>query len=103
MELLAPGMGPPAVLETGRVDSEKYTGFAWGMGPHRIAMSRHGIADIRLLYDSDVRFLAQFAGGGRGAPRAPRPRGCWGRRPRPRTPPRAAPPPPPPRPAPRPP
>ena len=65
MEILGSGMVHPAVLETGRVDSEKYTGFAWGMGPHRIAMSRHGIADIRLLYDSDVRFLAQFAGGAR--------------------------------------
>src|SRR5260370_41800892 len=82
MELLAPGMGPPAVLETGRVDSEKYTGFAWGMGPHRIAMSRHGIADIRLLYDSDVRFLAQFAGGARGSwPPPARPRWWRARRP----------------------
>jgi phenylalanyl-tRNA synthetase alpha chain len=65
LEILGSGMVHPAVLETGRVDPEKYSGFAWGMGPHRIAMSRHGIADIRLLYDSDVRFLAQFAGGAR--------------------------------------
>src|SRR3989454_323321 len=53
------------VLENCGVDSERYTGFAWGMGPERIAMSRHGIPDIRVLMESDVRFLAQFAGGAR--------------------------------------
>ncbi len=62
MEILGSGMVHPAVLENCGVDSEKYTGFAWGMGPHRIAMTRHGIPDIRLLFESDVRFLAQFAG-----------------------------------------
>ncbi|HYT03263.1 MAG TPA: phenylalanine--tRNA ligase subunit alpha [Gemmatimonadales bacterium] len=61
MEILGSGMVHPAVLENCGVDSEKYTGFAWGMGPARIAMTRHGIPDIRLLYESDVRFLAQFA------------------------------------------
>ena len=45
-------------------DSERWTGFAWGMGPHRLAMIRHGIPDIRLFFESDVRFLAQFAGRG---------------------------------------
>ena len=63
MEILGSGMVHPAVLENTGVDAERYTGFAWGMGPGRIAMVRHGIADIRLLYESDVRFLAQFAGG----------------------------------------
>src|SRR3989454_10746872 len=63
MEILGSGMVHPAVLENCGVDSERYTGFAWGMGPARIAMTRHGIPDIRLLYESDVRFLAQFAGG----------------------------------------
>ncbi|HEY6157813.1 MAG TPA: phenylalanine--tRNA ligase subunit alpha [Gemmatimonadales bacterium] len=63
MEILGSGMVHPAVLENGGVSSERYSGFAWGMGPARIAMTRHGIADIRLLYESDVRFLAQFAGG----------------------------------------
>jgi len=63
MEILGSGMVHPAVLENCGVDSEKYTGFAWGMGPERIAMSRHGIPDIRLFFESDVRFLAQFAGG----------------------------------------
>jgi phenylalanyl-tRNA synthetase alpha chain len=61
MEILGSGMVHPAVLENCGVDGERYTGFAWGMGPGRIAMTRHGIPDIRLLYESDVRFLAQFA------------------------------------------
>ncbi|PYO99560.1 MAG: phenylalanine--tRNA ligase subunit alpha [Gemmatimonadetes bacterium] len=65
MEILGSGMVHPAVLENTGVDSERYSGFAWGMGPARIAMSRHGIPDIRLLYESDVRFLAQFAEGAR--------------------------------------
>ena len=61
MEILGSGMVHPAVLENCKVDSEKYTGFAWGMGPERIAMLRHGIPDIRMLLESDVRFLRQFA------------------------------------------
>src|SRR5881396_915535 len=65
MEILGSGMVHPAVLENCGVDSERYTGFAWGMGPERIARTRHGIRDIRLLFESDVRFLAQFAGGTR--------------------------------------
>lgn len=65
MEILGSGMVHPAVLENCGIDSERYTGFAFGMGPHRIAMLRAGIPDIRLLYESDVRFLAQFAGGDR--------------------------------------
>ena len=60
MEILGSGMVHPAVLENCKVDSEKYTGFAWGMGPERIAMLRHGIPDIRLFLESDVRFLRQF-------------------------------------------
>jgi phenylalanyl-tRNA synthetase alpha chain len=65
MEILGSGMVHPAVLENCGLDTEKYSGFAWGMGPDRIAMSRHAIPDIRLLFESDVRFLAQFAGGAR--------------------------------------
>jgi phenylalanyl-tRNA synthetase alpha chain len=61
MEILGSGMVHPAVLENCGVDPEKYTGFAWGMGPERIAMTRHGIPDIRLFLESDVRFLGQFA------------------------------------------
>jgi phenylalanyl-tRNA synthetase alpha chain len=61
VEILGSGMVHPAVLEAAGIDSEKYTGWAFGMGPARTAISRHGIPDIRILYDSDVRFLEQFA------------------------------------------
>ncbi len=61
IEIMGSGLMHPAVLEAVGLDSEKYTGWAFGMGPGRIAMARYGIADIRLLYDSDVRFLEQFA------------------------------------------
>jgi len=64
MEILGSGMVHPAVLENCGVDAERYTGFAFGMGPERIAMNRHGIPDIRLYFDGDMRFLSQFAGGG---------------------------------------
>ena len=60
-EILGSGMVHPNVLDAAGVDSEKYTGWAFGMGPGRIAMQRYGIPDIRLLYDSDIRFLQQFA------------------------------------------
>jgi phenylalanyl-tRNA synthetase alpha chain len=61
MEILGSGMVHPSVLDAAGVDSERYTGWAFGMGPGRIAMLRYGIPDIRLLYDSDVRFLEQLA------------------------------------------
>lgn len=61
VEILGCGLVHPAVLESAGIDSERFTGWAFGMGPARIAMSRHDITDIRLLYDSDVRFLEQFA------------------------------------------
>ncbi|MES2179235.1 MAG: phenylalanine--tRNA ligase subunit alpha [Gemmatimonadota bacterium] len=61
MEILGSGMVHPSVLEATGIDSERYTGWAFGMGPGRMAMLRYGIPDIRLLYDSDVRFLAQVA------------------------------------------
>jgi phenylalanyl-tRNA synthetase alpha chain len=57
MEILGSGMVHPAVLDASGVDSERYTGWAFGMGPARIAIERSGIPDIRILYDSDVRFL----------------------------------------------
>ena len=60
IEILGSGMVHPSVLEAAGLDSERYTGWAFGMGPARTALSRHGIPDIRLLYDSDVRFLEQF-------------------------------------------
>jgi phenylalanyl-tRNA synthetase alpha chain len=61
VEILGCGMVHPNVLEAAGIDSERYSGWAFGMGPARIAMSRHKLPDIRLLYDSDVRFLEQFA------------------------------------------
>jgi phenylalanyl-tRNA synthetase alpha chain len=64
MEILGSGMVHPAVFENCGVDAERYTGFAWGMGPERIAMTRHGIPDIRLFSENDVRFLKQFARAG---------------------------------------
>jgi len=60
MEVLGAGMVDPNVLEHVGYDPEQVTGFAFGMGIERIAMLRHGIPDIRMLYDNDVRFLAQF-------------------------------------------
>jgi phenylalanyl-tRNA synthetase alpha chain len=64
MEILGCGMVHPAVFEHTGVDPEKYTGWAFGMGPHRITMLRYGIPDIRLLYDGDMRFLEQFVTAG---------------------------------------
>ena len=61
MEIMGSGMVHPAVLDAVGVDSERYTGWAFGMGPGRIAMQRYGIPDIRLLYDTDMRFLQQLA------------------------------------------
>lgn len=61
LEIMGCGLVHPAVLESAGLNSERYSGWAFGMGPGRIAMSRYGINDIRLLYDSDVRFLEQFA------------------------------------------
>lgn len=61
MEILGAGMVHPNVLDAAGVDSERYTGWAFGMGPGRIALQRYGIPDIRILYDSDSRFLQQVA------------------------------------------
>ncbi len=60
MEILGAGMVDPNVLEQVGYDSTKVTGFAFGMGIERIAMLRHGIPDIRMLFDNDMRFLSQF-------------------------------------------
>ena len=61
MEILGSGMVHPNVLDAAGVDSEKYTGWAFGMGPARVAMLRYGVPDIRMLYDSDIRFLEHLA------------------------------------------
>jgi phenylalanyl-tRNA synthetase alpha chain len=68
MEILGSGMVHPRVLQNGGLDPERYTGFAWGMGPHRIALLRYGVPDIRLFYEGDMRFLGQFAPVARGTP-----------------------------------
>lgn len=60
IELLGCGMVNPAVFEHVGYDSEKYTGFAFGMGVERMAMVRHGITDLRTLLDSDRRVLEQY-------------------------------------------
>jgi phenylalanyl-tRNA synthetase alpha chain len=51
----------PSVIEAAGLDSERYTGWAFGMGPARVAQQRYGVGDIRTFYDSDVRFLEQLA------------------------------------------
>ena len=61
MEILGAGMVHPNVLTSCGIDPERFTGFAFGMGPQRIAMNRYGITDIRLFYEGDMRFLGQFA------------------------------------------
>jgi len=59
LEILGSGMVDPNVFEKADIDSEEYTGFAFGMGVERIAMLKRGIGDIRLFYDNDLRFLEQ--------------------------------------------
>lgn len=60
IEILGCGMTHPHVHRVGGIDTEKYTGFAVGMGVERIAMLKYGIDDIRLLYENDMRFINQF-------------------------------------------
>jgi phenylalanyl-tRNA synthetase alpha chain len=64
LEIMGAGMVDPAVLENVGYDPERYTGFAFGIGPGRIAMLKYGVPDLRLFFESDVRFLRQFAPGG---------------------------------------
>ncbi len=60
VEILGAGMVDPNVFKAVHYDAEKYTGFAFGMGVERITMLKHGIGDIRLFYENDMRFLSQF-------------------------------------------
>ncbi len=60
IEIMGAGMVDPAVLENVGYDSERYTGWAFGMGPARVALLRHGVRDLRLFYENDMRFLGQF-------------------------------------------
>lgn len=60
LEIAGCGMVHPHVLRAGGIDPERYTGFAFGMGPDRLTMLRYGIDDLRLFFEGDLRFLSQF-------------------------------------------
>jgi phenylalanyl-tRNA synthetase alpha chain len=60
LEILGCGMVDPNVLDFTNIDSTKYTGFAFGMGIERVAMLKYQIKDLRLYFENDIRFLAQF-------------------------------------------
>ncbi|MEO1441135.1 MAG: phenylalanine--tRNA ligase subunit alpha, partial [Chloroflexota bacterium] len=60
LEIGGSGMVHPNVLRNGGYDPEVWSGFAFGMGPERITMLRHGITDIRYFWGNDLRFLEQF-------------------------------------------
>ena len=60
LEVMGCGMVHPRVFEYSNIDTEKYSGFAFGMGVERLAMLRYGVNDLRLFFDNDLRFLEQF-------------------------------------------
>lgn len=60
LEILGCGMVHPNVLESAGVDSEKYTGYAFGIGIERLAMLRYNVGDLRTFFENDLRFLRQF-------------------------------------------
>ena len=60
LEILGCGMVDPSVLKNVGYDSEKWSGYAWGMGIERLAILKYGIDDIRLFFNGDIRFLRQF-------------------------------------------
>jgi phenylalanyl-tRNA synthetase alpha chain len=60
LEMGGAGMVHPNVLKNMNIDSEKYQGFAFGLGPDRLAMLRYGVNDLRLFFENDLRFLKQF-------------------------------------------
>lgn len=62
LEILGCGMVHPRVLEYGGIDSERYSGFAFGLGVERVAMLRYGVDDLRLFFENDIRILKQFNG-----------------------------------------
>jgi len=63
IEILGAGVVHPNVLEMSGIDSSKYSGFAFGLGPDRVAMLKYNIDDIRHFYQNDLRFMTQFKGG----------------------------------------
>ncbi|GAB5412808.1 MAG: phenylalanine--tRNA ligase subunit alpha [Congregibacter sp.] len=60
LEVMGCGMVHPRVFEMSNIDPERYSGFAFGMGVERLTMLRYGVNDLRLFFDNDLRFLAQF-------------------------------------------
>lgn len=60
IEIMGCGMVHPNVFRSSGIDPEKYTGFAFGMGPDRLAMLRYGVNDLRMFFENDLRFLEQF-------------------------------------------
>ena len=62
LEIMGCGMIDPAVLDNCGIDSDKYTGFTFGMRVERIAMLKYGVKDLRLFSENDIRFLSQFEG-----------------------------------------
>jgi phenylalanyl-tRNA synthetase alpha chain len=60
LEIAGSGMVHPVVLKNGGYDPTVYSGFAFGMGPERSTMQKHGIEDIRYFWGNDLRFLEQF-------------------------------------------
>ena len=60
LEVLGCGIVHPHVLDGVGIDSERYTGYAFGMGVERLAMLRYGVSDLRHFFDNDLRFLGQF-------------------------------------------
>jgi phenylalanyl-tRNA synthetase alpha chain len=54
------GMVHPRVFEMSGIDNQRFSGFAFGMGVERLAMLRYGVNDLRLFFENDLRFLAQF-------------------------------------------
>jgi phenylalanyl-tRNA synthetase alpha chain len=61
LEVLGSGMVHPDVLRHVSIDSERYVGFAFGLGVERLAMLRYGVTDLRMFFENDLRFLRQFA------------------------------------------
>jgi phenylalanyl-tRNA synthetase alpha chain len=61
LEISGAGQVHPNVLRAVGIDPERYQGFAFGMGPDRLAMMRYGVNDVRLFFENDLRFLRQFS------------------------------------------
>lgn len=62
LEIAGAGMVHPNVLKNAGIDPEEYSGYAWGMGVERLVLLKHGVKDIRMFTENDMRFLSQFSG-----------------------------------------